>query len=566
MLPPGLWLTPIPATGLSRRRSPVRVETVCGDQAANSQPKISGPGVSRRQFMYGTAAAAAAAALSPRLPPRSAARAAAADGTSRTRWRCTCIPRSASRAARWTATSFRRPRIRSMCCGGPTTTTAWTDRLAGRCTSPASPPRAAGWASGGPWTWRRTESGPLASGSGGGIVTNPCSPNDPVAGGSMHLTAKSTTTATAKFGYYANCHPAGWNYRGNLTGQSLTIDVLLDQRLDPRLSGAADRHLLPRGGGRPARRRLYACPTGSCRRGRRRGRVAHGLQGVITIPVDPGQPAEPGARSTITPASDIAALWPDLDYRDFALSGLTLSAASTGDRVGGYFDYLRFTRKISGEAFLRQQKDMVPVLAPKYPGVGQRQGLEVSWLLPHINWFGGAWPSPTTADHAQQLHRRTCATPWSRRSTRPAGWSATTTRTATATRPAAPGRRSRTRCSPRSPRNCCPPGRRGPRWAPTCSRSATSCARAVDLAHHVALWDVMSRNAVFLTGNGTNDDHFGQNWHGIGNNWFTSAWAASTAERTCSPRWPPGGPGAVRCPATGAAWTCWSTARARWAR
>jgi hypothetical protein len=51
-----------------------------------------------------------------------------------------------------------------------------------------------------------------------------------------------------------------------------------------------------------------------------------------------------------------------------------------------------------------------------------------------------------------------------------------------------------------------------------------------DLAHHVALWDVMSRNAVFLTGNGTNDDHFGVNWRGTGNNWFTSAWAASTAE------------------------------------
>jgi len=55
--------------------------------------------------------------------------------------------------------------------------------------------------------------------------------------------------------------------------------------------------------------------------------------------------------------------------------------------------------------------------------------------------------------------------------------------------------------------------------------------QGVDLAHHVALWDVMSRNAVFLTGNGTSDDHFGQNWRGIGNNWVTSAWAASTAQR-----------------------------------
>jgi hypothetical protein len=54
--------------------------------------------------------------------------------------------------------------------------------------------------------------------------------------------------------------------------------------------------------------------------------------------------------------------------------------------------------------------------------------------------------------------------------------------------------------------------------------------QGVDLAHHVALWDVLSRNAVFLTGNGTSDDHAGVNWLGIANNWFTSAWSASTAE------------------------------------
>jgi hypothetical protein len=35
---------------------------------------------------------------------------------------------------------------------------------------------------------------------------------------------------------------------------------------------------------------------------------------------------------------------------------------------------------------------------------------------------------------------------------------------------------------------------------------------------------------VFLTGNGTSDDHFGQDWYGITNNWVTSAWARSTTE------------------------------------
>lgn len=54
--------------------------------------------------------------------------------------------------------------------------------------------------------------------------------------------------------------------------------------------------------------------------------------------------------------------------------------------------------------------------------------------------------------------------------------------------------------------------------------------QGVDLTHHLGLWDVLSRNAVFLTGNATSDDHAATNWRGMANNWFTSAWAASTAE------------------------------------
>ena len=43
----------------------------------------------------------------------------------------------------------------------------------------------------------------------------------------MQLIAKSTTGAPATFGFYAQTHQASWNYRDNLNGQSLTIDVLL---------------------------------------------------------------------------------------------------------------------------------------------------------------------------------------------------------------------------------------------------------------------------------------------------------------------------------------------------
>jgi hypothetical protein len=51
----------------------------------------------------------------------------------------------------------------------------------------------------------------------------------------------------------------------------------------------------------------------------------------------------------------------------------------------------------------------------------------------------------------------------------------------------------------------------------------------IDLNHHVALWDLLSRNGAFITGLGSNDDHWGQNWYGLLNNWFTAVWAKSTS-------------------------------------
>ena len=82
-------------------------------------------------------------------------------------------------------------------------------------------------------------------------------------------------------------------------------------------------------------------------------------------------------------------------------------------------------------------------------------------------------------------------------------------------------------CSSASPRRCCRP-------APAALGAdllevGYRNRQGVDLNHHVALWDILSRNGAFLTGLGSNDDHWGQNWYGLPNNWFTSAWAKSTS-------------------------------------
>jgi hypothetical protein len=384
---------------------------------------------------------------------------------------------------------------------------------------------------GGRWIWRQVESGPLAGRSGGGIVEYPCSPNDPVAGGSMHLTADSSTTATAKFGYFADCHPAGWNYRDNLTGQSLTIDVLLTSGwsrgyLELLIHSSYHEKTAGRPGG------VYSLSYRFVPPGTPASRVARGNLGVITIPVRPTSRKNPWGTVTITPSSDIAALWPDMDYRDFALWELLLNAASEGDPVDGYFDYLRFTRRKSGEVFLKQQMDMEAVLAPRYPSVEQRQGLEVSFGLPHLNWFGGQVVIPkyslATAD-SQSL------------------WTAYLATTAVPQIHAAGGLVSYNHPYGAADGPEFPLAKQDQMLAEVASMllpTETSPAalgsdllevgytlrNGVDLAHHVALWDIMSRNGVFLTGNGTSDDHMGQNWHGTLNNWVTSAWAASTSE------------------------------------
>jgi hypothetical protein len=385
---------------------------------------------------------------------------------------------------------------------------------------------------GGRWIWRPVESGPLASSSGGGIVEHPCSPNDPVAGGSMHLTADSNTTATAKSGFFADCHPAGWNYRDNLTGQSLTIDVLLTKGwTSGYLELLIHSSFHQKAGGRHSG--VYSLSYRFVHPGTPASRVASGNLGVMTIPVHPTSSKNPWATVTITPSNDIAALWPDMDYRDFALWELILNAASEGEPVGGYFDYLRFTRRKSGEVFLKQQMDMEAALAPRYPSVDQRQGLEVSYGLPHLNWFGGSvviphyslatasnqslWTSYLETTAVPQIHAAGGLVSYNH----PYGVSdgpelplakqdqmladAARTMLPTGTEPAALG------CD--------------------LLEVGYTLRNGVDLAHHVALWDIMSRNGVFLTGNGTSDDHMGQNWLGILNNWVTSTWAASTSEK-----------------------------------
>ncbi|MGZ4651435.1 MAG: hypothetical protein ACXV3A_12975, partial [Kineosporiaceae bacterium] len=167
---------------------------------------------------------------------------------------------------------------------------------------------------GGPWHWEKRTSGPLASASTGGIVSSPSSPKDPVSGGAMRVTAKSTSTAAAAYGYFANCHPGGDSYKDNLTGQSLTFEVMLGTGWSRGyLEFLAATSLHPAKSGRPSG--IYSLSYRFVPSGAPASRVANGISGVVTIPVAVGA----WTSVTIRPDDDITVLWPDMDVRDFQL-------------------------------------------------------------------------------------------------------------------------------------------------------------------------------------------------------------------------------------------------------
>ena len=358
-------------------------------------------------------------------------------------------------------------------------------------------------------------------------MQSPSSPSDPVANGSMQLIAKSTTGSAATFGFYGNSQPASWNYRDNLTGQSLTIDVLLtggwsagylELRIVTSYHEAA--------GGRPAGGYVlsyqFVPPGGKARR------VANGIRGTVTIPVKPNSGSNPWGTVTINPSADIAALWPDMDYRDFGLYQLILAAVSTGDLVEGHFDYLRFHRSISGEAFFTQQASMGAQLANRYRSVAQKQGLEVSLTLPHVNWFGKTvsipdYGSTTSAGYSNYLAKtlvpKIHASGGLVSFNHPFGYGDV---------PALP-QAQQDALLIQTAKNMLPTASVPAALGTDLLEVGYYLRQGMDIAHHVALWDIMSRNALFFTGNGTNDDHWGKNWIGKPNNWFSSVWAASTA-------------------------------------
>lgn len=373
-----------------------------------------------------------------------------------------------------------------------------------------------------PWVWRPQQSGVLADHD-GRIVSSPVSPLDPsTTPGALYVRAASVS-GEAAYQFYADHTRSRENLRANLAGQQLSIEVFpMQAGPGAFLELVLSLSYRPAIGGRPAGQYQLAyrfSPADA-------GYATQGLVGIVSVPVVLGD----WNSVVLDPVADASALWPDIDARDNSSADLWLGARSVeGAAAEGCFDYLRFTRSLTtGDAPLQLQDELVAAYQAMYPQVLVNRGVEVSKYGAHLNWYGGdqhlyqypdrglkgAGPPnfQTVANDLAHSYGALASI------NHPFGTGAGKANAIDAQEGATAETASGLIASGAYHADILEVGyrRRG---------NAT-------LENHLALWDVMSQNGLWLTGNGVSDDHSGTVglWAKMTNHFLTYAWAASSAQ------------------------------------
>lgn len=246
-----------------------------------------------------------------------------------------------------------------------------------------------------------------------------------------------------------------------------------------------------------------------------------GLLGVVSAPT----PA-PGSVQVLQPEQDVAALWPDMVAIDNALYALTFTARSP--KKGAVADV-----KVSAFTFTRRQNDSASVIAnqalviaayqPRYPAMAVRATTEISQNLPDMNPFGiPPWfpdYSTLSPDHDTRYHQMSAqvhAMNGVISYNHPFGYDVGPL--------LAPADRDTKR------RQVYQSMARVGQFEADIVEVGYTLRGQVDTATHLALWDTFSRNGVFLTGNGTSDDHSGQGWSSLSNGFASGLWSASSSD------------------------------------
>lgn len=367
------------------------------------------------------------------------------------------------------------------------------------------------------WSWTQQSTGKLAVSDVSWDQTV-ASPADSSVPGSLHLRARSAGADAASVGVKGSA--ANTVNQRSVYDQTITVDVFpavvsphnyLTVTVTTSWRSATAR--------RPAGEYTLTYIIDGTQS---HARELDGIAGVVHVP------AREGRWNTVQmrPEEDIARFWPDLESGDAAMIGIALGAASEKERpVEGWFDLLRITRPPrTANAPLEKQLELMRGYAHRFPAVRQYQGLEVSLIKPtHVNWFGPTVAMPTFAkptptadpdpDAARAVVDMVHATGGLASYNHPFGTS-----------------------HPALLSEAQQDALRASVAASVLDDNALGCdilevgypsRGGVDLNHHAQVWDVCSRNGLFLTGTGVSDDHSGLDWLGQESNFVTWAYADS---------------------------------------
>ncbi|MBM9509260.1 hypothetical protein [Actinacidiphila acididurans] len=367
------------------------------------------------------------------------------------------------------------------------------------------------------WSWAEKTTGKLAASSVAWDKTM-ASPADASVPGSVHLTARSAGADSASVGVEGSA--ANTVDQRSVYDQTITVDVF-PAAVSPHnyLTVKLTTSWRPATNGRPSGEYTLTYVIDGTES---RSHVRHGIDGVIRVPARQGQ----WNTIELHPEEDLHRFWPDIDARDAAMFNLTLGAVSEQERPAeGWFDLLRITRPPrTVNAPLEKQAELMRGYAHRFPAVRQYQGLEVSLVKPtHLNWFGPsitmpsfAKPTPTAdpdPNAAYAVVDMIHATGGLASYNHPFGTS-----------------------HPALLSSAQQDAMRASVAASVLADRAMGCdilevgypsRGGVDLDRHAQVWDVCSRNGLFLTGTGVSDDHSGQDWLGQDSNFVTWAHAGS---------------------------------------
>lgn len=365
---------------------------------------------------------------------------------------------------------------------------------------------------GAPWTVvKLANTGGLTAASAGQLVTSPVSPFDPAtATGSLRLRATSTGANAGALRYQVNSNASRMNMIGRITGRVVSIDVLPNV-VGPNAWGEVRVTLSrqPAGAGRPAGiiallyRLRSDIPT--------RTVTAQGLTGIVDVPVTPGS----WQTVVLDLSGDILAAWPDLDPRDNALTAMELHVVSRKRAPADlFFGYLRFDEQ-AGYDPVGVEHDLLAAYAPSTPTVLGLVGTELSFG-PHLNQFGGDQSADFPYGPVSTLSPKLGEL-------RPGmvDFIHAQGGLACINHPFKPGDTGGLSTAPAVSRDLLLIGAGGADLLEV----GFAARDGQVIGNYLAVWDTLSRNALFLTANGTSDDHTGNNWANLANRYYTGAWA-----------------------------------------